>query len=156
MTNKYIELAATNALQSVNCSEPPVALEQIVEKVGLKIVPFDFHQGISAVLKPELSVIGVNKNHHPVRQRFSIAHELGHFLLGHNVGHEQEIVDDEFTKPFPQEKEANAFASALLMPSEWLKKSVTKTGLDLEELAKQYNVSKQALTIRLLALGLIK
>ena len=154
MTNKYIESVATKALQSVDCKQPPVPLEEIVGKMGLKIVEFDFHEGISAVLKPEHNVIGVNKNHHPVRKRFSVAHELGHFLLGHGDG--QEIIDEEFGKPFPQETEANAFASALLMPAKWIKDSVAKKGLDLEELAKTYEVSKQALTIRLLALNLIK
>lgn len=125
-----------------------------MEKLGLKIVEFDFHEGISAVLKPEHNVIGVNSKHHPVRKRFSVAHELGHFVLEHSVG--QEIVDENFNKPLPQEQEANAFAAALLMPSEMVKKSVTKNGFDLEELAKIFEVSKQALTIRLLSLNLIK
>lgn len=154
MTNKYIEDVATKAIQSVDCKHPPVPLEQVVEKMGLKIVEFDFHNDISAVLKPEHNVIGVNKKHHSVRRRFSVAHELGHFLLGHKIG--QEIIDEEFNKPFPIEKEANAFASALLMPASWMKDSVAKKGLDLEELAKTYDVSKQALTIRLLSLNLIK
>ncbi len=154
MIDRRIETIAIKALQSVDCVAPPIPLEQIVEKLGLKIVEFDFHDDISGVLKPEHNVIGVNKKHHPVRRRFSVAHELGHFLLGHRI--DQEIIDDDFDKPLPPEQEANAFAAALLMPADFVKKSVSKSGLDLDELSKIYEVSKQAMTIRLLALNLIK
>jgi Zn-dependent peptidase ImmA (M78 family) len=57
--------------------------------------------------------------------------------------------------PQDQEREANQFASALLMPEDWLKAEVKKTGLDLDKLSKKFDVSKQALTIRLLDLKLI-
>jgi len=154
MVDKHIEAVAKRALESVDCEELPIPLDDIVEKMGLKTVKFNFHDDISAVLKPEFDVIGVNENHHPVRRRFSVAHELGHFLLGHKLG--SEIVDDGFDKPLPIEQEANAFAAALLMPADLLKKSVAKVGLNLDELSKTYEVSKQAMTIRLLALNLIR
>ena len=123
----------------------------------LEVVPFAFHNKISGLLKKEDGVIGVNQAHHPLRQRFTIAHELGHFLLGHGLGeeHQEETVDDVFDKPRPIEREANRFASALLMPEAWVKKHVKKDGMEIEQLAKAFGVSKQAATIRLLELKLI-
>jgi|SRR3989344_3202269 len=155
MNNHHIDELVIKALTLTECVVPPVPVERIAEKFELKVVPFDFHEGVSAVLKKERGVIGVNQNHAPVRQRFSISHELGHFLLGHDIG-KDEYVEKEFNSVDPKEKEANAFASALLMPTEWIKKSIKKDGLDVEKLSRIYDVSKQALTIRLLNLNLIK
>src|SRR3989344_4594431 len=155
MNNHHIDELVTKALAVTECKTPPVPVEKVAEKFNLQVVPFDFHEGISAVLKKEKGVIGVNKNHAPVRQRFSISHELGHFLLGHDIG-KDDFVEEGFSKTDPKEKEANAFASALLMPTEWIKKSVDEHGLEVEKPARIYQVSRQALTIRLLNLNLIK
>ena len=155
MNNPHIDELVTKALALAECDVPPVQLEKIANKFNIQVVPFDFHEGVSAVLKKDKGVIGVNMNHHPVRQRFSIAHELGHFLLGHDIGKE-DLMEEGFSKTDPKEREANAFASALLMPTAWIKKSVTQNGLDIDKLARIYDVSKQSLTIRLLGLNLIK
>jgi Zn-dependent peptidase ImmA (M78 family) len=152
---KHIENLALRVLKSVNCTAPPVPVEKIAQKFNLEIVEFPFHSEISGLLKKERGVIGVNKGQHPYRRRFTIAHELGHFLLGHDMGKE-EIIDSSFDRPLPQEREANIFASVLLMPSEWAKSSAKKTGIDIEKLSKEYEVSKQAVAVRLLELNLIK
>lgn len=159
MNNSYayhrIEELADKALSTTDFKEPPVPVEKISEKVGLKIVPFEFHNNLSAVLKKKQSVIGVNKNHHPLRQRFSIAHELGHYLLGHEGHDDESFVDDGFDKPIPHEKEANIFAASLLMPKRWVIEDAKK-GIDIKRMAKLFLVSEQAMTIRLLELNLIK
>ncbi len=151
----YIEDMAEKALALVECKEAPVPIEDIADKVGLKVVHFDFPNEVSGVLKKDKKAIGVNKNHHPLRQRFTVAHELGHFLLGHE-GHEEEFVDDKFDRPFPVEREANLFASFVLMPKDWVTNSAKKNNLDISSLAKEFKVSEQAMTIRLLELNLIK
>lgn len=157
----YIEETALQALQKIDCKKPPVPVEEIANAFGLEVVEFPFHDKISGLLKKEQGVIGVNKGQHPVRRRFTIAHELGHFLLGHDIEKGiDETIDDSFDKPYPQEREANIFASALLMPSEWMKESFKAQGsdltkIDLDKLAQTFGVSKQAMTIRLLALKLI-
>ena len=119
------------------------------------------------------TVIGANKSHPKNRQRFTIAHELGHFLL-----HEGELVhlDEEmgsFTVDFRNafsskgedinEKEANYFAAELLMPEKFLRQELRGKRLDLfddgeelQKLARKYKVSTQALTFRLTNLGYIK
>lgn len=159
---QYIEGLAQQALKKIACDEPPVPVEDIANRMGLEIVEFPFHEKISGLLKKEEGIIGVNKGQHPVRRRFTIAHELGHFLLGHDIekGVDDDIIDDTFDKPYPQEREANLFASALLMPSDWVKKHFKAQGsglskIDLDKLSRAFGVSKQAMTIRLLALKLL-
>ena len=156
---KTIELRAMQALEKYGCTTPPVPIEKIAEVFELDVIPFPFHDRISGLLKKEESIIAVNKTHNPLRQRFTIAHELGHFLLGHEMGgekYQEEMIDDSFDKPVSSEREANMFASAILMPREWIQSEVKKQGMNIEPLAKIFGVSKQAITIRLLELNLIK
>jgi hypothetical protein len=58
--------------------------------------------------------------------------------------------------PMPLEREADNFASHLLIPTDKVTESVAKIGLDLKALAKEFLVSEQAMTIRLLEMNLIK
>lgn len=155
--SKYIEEIAKQALKKSACQELPVLVEQVAKSVGLEVIAFPFHQKISGVLKKEQGIIAINKNHSPVRQRFTAAHELGHFLLGHGMEDvtDDREVDESFEKPDLKEREANLFASALLMPADRVKEAIKKEGLDIDKLASIFGVSKQAMTIRLLALKLV-
>ncbi len=152
-----IKILAQKALETIDHNGPPVLIEKIVQKLKIKIIPFSFDKRISGVLKREGRVIGINKSHHPLRQRFSIGHELGHYLLGHEIEpNQKDIVDENFNENNTIEREANLFASFLLMPEKWIKESVEKNGVDIEKLARKFEVSEQAMTIRLLELRLIK
>lgn len=156
---KYIEGLSLKALKTISRKDPPAPVKEIAEKFNLRVVEFDFPDNLSAVLKTEKQVIGVNKNHHPVRRRFSIAHELGHFLLNHATGKSGDFIDSYFEKPISMEREANIFASFLLMPKEWVKKAVARHGIEnqnIKKLSKLFEVSEQAFIIRLLELNLIK
>ena len=157
---KYIEGLTSQALDLVGCENPPVPVGEMAKKLDLSVVEFDFSENISGVLKKEKKVIGVNKKHHPLRQRFTIAHEMGHFLLGHELGKDEDFIeDDTLRKPTSLEREANVFASFLLMPREWIRDRVKKLGVDgqtIRTLAREFEVSEQAVTIRLLELDLIK
>ena len=153
---QYIEKLANNALKSIDCTEPPVPVDKIAEKLDLRVVPFKFPDTISGVLRKQKKAIGVNEAHHAIRQRFTIAHEIGHFVLNH--GNDEDLVDGSFNGNAGNsiEREANAFASFLLMPKDWVLERHKAKGLDLEALAKEFKVSAQAMTIRLLELDLIK
>lgn len=90
------------------------------------------------------------------RQRFTIAHEIGHIILHHKVGEtinevDYRTCDKEFSR---KEFQANAFASALLMPKENAVKIWNSLG-DIDDFAEYFEVSKKAASIRLLNLGLI-
>ncbi len=142
-------------LNRLSIIEPPIPIEKVAELFSIKVIPYpNFPDNISGTItkKGDLLIIGVNSNHAVVRQRFTIAHELGHFLLGHELG--EKIIDDVFDKPTDKEKEANNFAAEILMPKNLLAQDILKK-IKIPELAKKYMVSEQAMSIRLLKTGLI-
>lgn len=142
--------------------------EAIAKKIGVNVLYENLEDEISGVLvvKDDTPVIFVNSTHHSNRQRFTIAHELGHHILHKPTGVH---VDKGFTLAFRspksstgedlQEIEANQFAAELLMPREGIEKYLAKYGVKeirdfvVEELATFFEVSQQAMTIRLNALG---
>lgn len=113
-------------------------------------------EGLSGALKVERSLpfILINARDHPVRQRFTLAHEFGHWRLGHG-----EVVDgpDSFTAKatHPDEVQANYFASEFLAPVPaviaWMEaRDEPAVTLDLViELAVVFGISAQAARIRL-------
>jgi len=105
-----------------------------------------------------VSVCRVSKSHSPVfaSQRYTIAHELGHYLNGHEH-YEKNFDNNEqpyFDHYYQQEREADIFAAELLMPKTFLKNDLDKYGLDISKLIEKYQVSEQALWIRLTSTGL--
>lgn len=95
-------------------------------------------------------VIRFNRTDAQVRQRFTIAHELGHYFLGHG---DQDRDDPRmFAESVrdPVERAANQFAAELLMPADELQALVQSGKMaSIEELAKAFLVSKVAMTYRL-------
>jgi Zn-dependent peptidase ImmA (M78 family) len=118
--------------------------------------------------------IAINKNKSPVRQNFTAAHELGHYFL-----HRQWLVDNAQTglvdysnvlesegmllrpdtaptdeESLGKEREANNFASVLLMPEDKLRQFWELTN-DVKKCAETFQVSVVAMAIRLEKLGLV-
>ena len=159
---------AQSLLLSTQVSEPPVPVETVAQLLDLKISlePFEGEISGCTIRRGDKAVIGVNSLHHPNRQRFTIAHEIGHFFLHKG---EQIIIDRSFRINFrddesgkaenPEEIEANYFAAELLMPLDFLLKDLKDKVIDVEddtlikELAERYRVSPQALSYRLANLG---
>lgn len=155
-------------LVKYDVQKPAIPLTRIVEGEGLRIEKQDFEDDWSGFLLrgPTKSIVGVNKRHHPNRQRFTIAHELGHFLL-----HDGEAlhVDKSFRVNFRdaaaglgtgiEEIESNTFAAWLLMPEQFLINDIRGEHLDINDqaavldIARRYQVSAQAMTIRLMNLA---
>ena len=168
--NKKIEKTARNILSLLNIDEAPVPVDKIAIQRGLKIVPYELGEDVSGVLVMDngVNTIGYNPEQPEVRQRFTIAHELGHFEL--HKSHTGIFIDKSFrvqfrnsdsaTGEYLQEQEANAFAAALLMPEDFLIREIEKNGyhLSMEEsihaLAETFNVSSMAMTYRIANLKL--
>ena len=148
----------------------PVDVEQVAQQLNIIIRMQELEEHVSGVLviKEGRAVSGVNKDHHPHRQRFTIAHEIGHYLLHRESG--RVFIDaapvffrDENAASGrdPQEIAANQFAAELLMPRRELRELVSQQPIDVfdeaavRQLASQFGVSAQALTIRLTRLGLV-
>jgi len=129
----------------------------VAKRLGFDIIDYDFPNLTSAVTYIDagqgVRAIGVNRQHAPVRQRFSAAHEMGHFLCGHEAFDDAHTHVEEgrhqLNSHSAQEREADEFAAELLMPVEWLKRDVSELGLDVGALARRYQVSEQAMWIQL-------
>ncbi len=104
----------------------------------------------SAIIYPDNMLIGLNKNHHPHRQLFSLGHELGHYLLKHTP--EFELTPEEAKVC---NREADEFSGELLVPLESLKRALNHTKI-ISELAHLFNVSQEVITIRILNQNLLK
>lgn len=154
-------------LQQFRVRRPPVPVDQIAKKLGLLLVPLPAGDEISGAIIRNGSqvVIAVNPTHHANRQRFTIAHELGHYFLHEGL---QEHVDENFRIAWRNansskavnwpEIEANRFAAELLMPTEFLQRDLDSLeGLgkrSVAVLARAYAVSPEAMKIRLTNLGI--
>lgn len=98
--------------------ELPVKISALCRQMGIKLkyyIPMD-NNGGKAELINGTAVIFVNENDEPERQRFTIAHELGHILLGH-VGKYQLVNREPSADDNPIEQAANVFAVRLLAPA---------------------------------------
>ena len=143
-------------------------MELIALRLGLHVQRERFGDDVSGVLVVQdgRGVIGVNAGQAPVRQRFTIAHEIGHYELHR---HRMAVfIDKQFLGPMfavfrdgksatgedQREREANAFAAGLLMPERLVMQAVTHLRADvedesvIEELARHFDVSRQAMTFR--------
>lgn len=104
--------------------------------------------------------IMLNRGDSRNRQRFTCAHELGHYIQRLNEGRadvEEEVLDfrDTIARQGTNLDEifANAFAAELLMPEALLRK-LRREGLTVSALAGRFDVSGEAMTYRLKNLGL--
>jgi Zn-dependent peptidase ImmA (M78 family) len=142
-------------LEKLVITEAPIPVEKVADLFSLSVIYYPkFPDSVSGTIikDDDLHAIGVNENHPVVRQRFTIAHELGQYIMGHD---ENRILDDSFDKNTDNEREANKFASELLMPYNILKADIEKEPHNIPSLAQKYKVSEQAMSIRLLESGLI-
>ncbi|RZA15660.1 MAG: ImmA/IrrE family metallo-endopeptidase [Proteobacteria bacterium] len=95
-----------------------------------------------------------NRDEISYRNRFTIAHELGHVVLGHVTDERSPKRDTTFTNDDPDERFANAFAAALLMPEKFVRK-LYRSARGIQELADAFGVSTAAMNFRLKNLGIM-
>jgi Zn-dependent peptidase ImmA (M78 family) len=149
----------------------PVPVDRIAKGLGaqLRFSPLDEELSGMIFISGETPIIGINSLHHPNRQRFSIAHETAHLILHRNLISGKVHVDKEFRVQFVRlnrdatstlgtdkiEIEANQFAAELLMPTDWFVEALLSKHFDidnegpLDELARKFRVSRQALEFRI-------
>lgn len=174
-----IERRAEEVLRNSLALSVPIDLNKVCKHLGVHVHYETLEDKVSGVLmiKGGERHALINVEHHPNRQRFSLAHELGHLVL-HDCRQDRLFIDtimrvyqrvgaasdkaytsgDSLTTP-AEEREANHFASALLMPESLIIEH--SKHLDLEEesdialLARTFSVSDQAMSIRLQKLRLL-
>lgn len=142
----------------------PVNVEAIARQIGIQVIPaFGMEGGESGRISrghDDSYVIEYDASQARVRQRFTVAHELGHFALGHLERGQREFRDkpEHFMSQVaqPREAAANNFAAKLLMPERILKYVIEeKRVTDVPSLANIFDVSKAAMTYRLRNLGIV-
>lgn len=171
-----VEVKASELLEQYNIIEPPVPIEEIVVARGIAIARNHFKGTESgfALRNGSQQIIGVNTLTSPRRQRFSIAHELGHLLLHDGkpliVDHSIRINErNDLSRAGTnrEEIEANGFAATILMPEDMLRRKLrdefeyaeydradSRDEL-LARLAREFDVSAEAMGFRLINLRLI-
>lgn len=165
---------ARELIQHYALNGPATPVDRIVKAEGalLQYVPLDDELSGMAFIKAEQPVVAVNALHHPNRQRFTIAHELAHLVLhrdhlaaGVHVDKSFRVSPDAVLRRDAVaasgidalEIEANAFASELLMPRDWVEREL-RGGWDIDDgeklalLAKRFKVSAAAMQFRLMDL----
>lgn len=132
----------------------PVDPVIIANKLGIKVFGKN-NLSVSGYFEQETSSIYVNTNDSLERQRFTVAHELGHAVLGHGSSPRESYNLYNRSNYQIQEFQANEFAGELLMPYESLNYFFYNTSNDFENLCKIFNVSPQAMNVRLRRLGFL-
>lgn len=147
---------ALDMLQKSEVEEPVIPVFELAERLGVTVAFVDMPEkldDVSGFLDPETKTIYVNHEDPPTRQAFTTAHELGHFVLGHEPNQYGVLYRYAApSDPDPVEQEANCFAANLLVPEDMLKRVMKQYRLssdDLELLAKLFGVSTHVMKYRL-------
>ena len=175
MITPWIEKKAEAILRETNVYYLPIPVVEVARRLKLSVEAASLGENVSGLLvlrDGNGAVIGYNNSHSEVRQRFTIAHEIGHFVLHQEQTHKSLFIDKKYAAVYARndqsstgenkyEIQANAFAAALLMPTDLLRTEIDLTGFDLadervlSELAKKFKVSTQAMAYRLANLGVL-
>lgn len=153
--SKYSRELARKLLTDSGIFKPPIHVEEIASKNGFTVAFIEGEaNSFSGILQRDMKAIGVNKDHPSARQRFTIAHELGHYYLDHIQEDEQLLTSPDSNGWKNCEREANEFAGELLVPLQLLKiecDRIKHIAIDkkLGELAKIFLVSREVITIQL-------
>ena len=136
----------------------PVCVRSVAEDLGIAVREGRWRGEYSGLIRAERKfvvfrrfAIIVNEAHSPARQRFTIAHEIGHWVY-HREYIGDGVTDDSLYRSrlrSPWESQANAFAAWLLMPWSLVAEQVGNGADSVAELAEIFEVSKSAMSIRL-------
>jgi Zn-dependent peptidase ImmA (M78 family) len=172
MNREAVEAQAAKLLRKLQITAPPVPVEIIATLQNIQIARSvaDWNESGFLLRQNGTAIIGINSRNSARRQRFTVAHELGHYYLheGKPLIVDQSVMvnkrDDVSSQATSQEEiEANQFAAALLMPADWVRQA-SKLQVDrgassrdqlISALAKDFDVSVDAMGWRLTNLGIL-
>lgn len=167
LTFAQIDARAEDILRQTRTLRVPVDVELVAHRLDLQAEAVPLGENVSGLLVVEKGhgIIGYNATQALVRQRFTIAHEIGHFVLHRRDDPSALFIDTHYivyrrdaqssTGENRHEREANRFAATLLMPATLLQTEIQKQPFDfgddemLAALATKFQVSTQAMSIRL-------
>jgi Zn-dependent peptidase ImmA (M78 family) len=142
-------------------AEYPVKVGELAQALGIEVFRSPLPPKISGMIRPSQSggegyEIRVNKYEVPERQRFTLAHEIAHFLL-HKSDLRSGVVDSVMYRSAltsRKEAEANRLAADIVMPMDAVRRELAATGGVADEdsakqLAHMFKVSLPAMRVRL-------
>ncbi len=149
------ERQATVFLRISGIDEAPVPSSLITDLtfVHARVMPAMNVSGATKWMKPRWFIL-LNGIEPALRQRFSLAHEFKH-LLDHPM---KSTVYGPLTDSSSRrrvESVCDFFAGCLLVPRPWLKRAYCSGLQDVRELAEYFDVSEQAMQVRLSQVGLV-
>ncbi len=137
--------------------KPPVPIEEVARAVGItdfqELEADSFEGALVTDQHKSKGVILTKAGARDERRRFTVAHELGHFLIPSHKGNRQCTSGDLKERRSDndhrrQEAEANRFAAGLLMPRPWFKRDMDQLGdadvVHVQKLARRYRTSLEA------------
>ncbi|WP_406442505.1 ImmA/IrrE family metallo-endopeptidase [Streptomyces sp. NBC_00631] len=163
------DAAAKALLEKFSLDKPPIDPYGLAKQLGATVVPQNLASDVSGMLlrNDGQQVIGINQTHTKNRRKFTVAHELGHLLLHRG---RPLILDSDLRINYRdsvssmatdrEEIEANRFAAALLAPEAMVRASAARVSAPsaddlVDALAREFEISAQAMSFRLMNLGII-
>lgn len=145
--------------------KPGGNIQDAVARLGGEVAVHDTiledpeHTGSLFVDRPQQFRVVIPSHTSPQRDRFTIAHELGHYIV-HYLYMNQGKPDAEPMMAMRRDShrvewEANWFAAAFLMPKDVFTEKFHQLGGNLDLIASDFGVSKAAADVRAKSLGLI-
>lgn len=155
-SRRVAELQANRLLEWRGVEMPPVPGNFVSQlpRIVVELMPLKKSSGRTE-WKDGLWEIHLRDDEPVVRQRFSAAHELKH-VIDHGKAKLAYPPIYDLSSKEREEKVADYFAACLLMPKRWVKSLWGKGVQDVATLAKMFDVSRQAMRIRLEQLQLIQ
>jgi len=150
-----IEDKALDVLEASGIAKPVVNAVAIADKNGIQVKEIEMptsYDDVAGFYNEKEKTIYVAKDDKSTRKLFTVAHELGHIFLGHKNYSVLLRIPKEDTLYSKEEKEANAFAAHLLMPSFLLKEYLEKYHLgrsNYREMAELFGVPLTAMKVQL-------
>ena len=137
----------------------PVNIVRLAHEIGLAVyLTGDWPETASGMIRKNRKkggksgyAVTVNDKHCKARQRFTIAHEIGHFVLHPDLIGDR-IGDDWLCRsrlPGIREAETNRFAANLLMPNDLIEKVAADGADTIPDLARVFEVSRSTVSARL-------
>ena len=149
---------AERLLNTLNANESTeTEIIRVARALGLTVIKASFEDehcdGMLQFETDDKVAIYVNIDSPFTRQRFTIAHEIGHYILHRNLLRAQGCsVAYRKQENNTIEQQANRFAAALLMPRNLVINEYRKTS-NIKNIAKSFGVSTHAICVRLMQLG---
>lgn len=157
-STETIRHEAERMLKAAGATGAPISLRDVVSHLNLSLVerrrePFGSEAAL--VARGDGHAIELRGSAGERRLRFTIAHEIGHFLLhpGRAISERGGTTNQATAR---LEREADQFAAELLMPEHLVRQALLDDGADARRLADRFDVSAQAMSLRLRHLGLVE